>query len=77
MGTVAHLTAAKDRNGRFSGYYKCSLCAAEFRPNPNQLGEMAFFFAGHIRLSHPVHKTDPMDVVQPIECIAEEDTEDL
>ena len=40
----AHLTAAKDRNGRFSGYYKCSHCNAEFRPNPNNHMEMSIGF---------------------------------
>ncbi len=74
MREPPRLTAATDRNGRFSGYYKCSLCVAEFRPNPNQLGEMAFFFAGHIRLSHPVPKTDHMDVAQATERIVKEDT---
>jgi hypothetical protein len=53
MREDAHLIAAKDRNGRFSGYYKCSLCVPEFRGDPKQLKEMAFFFAAHIRLSHP------------------------
>ncbi len=61
MGTVAHLTAATDRNGRFSGYYKCSLCEAEFRPNPKQLGEMAFFFAAHVRLTHSTQETTRKD----------------
>jgi hypothetical protein len=31
-----------DRKGRFSGYYKCSLCAAEFRRNPKDPVEMSF-----------------------------------
>jgi hypothetical protein len=62
MGTVAHLVAATDRNGRFSGYYRCSLCVAEFRPNPKQLEEMASFFAAHVRLSHCDNKTIRKDV---------------
>jgi hypothetical protein len=66
MGAVAHLLAATDRNGRFSGYYKCSLCAAEFRPNTKQLGEMAFFFSAHVRLSHPAQQTADRDVVRPV-----------
>jgi hypothetical protein len=53
------LTAAKDRNGRFSGYNKCSLCDAEFRPNPENVREIAMFFAAHIRCSHPTLKTPP------------------
>ena len=52
MRESPYLTAAKDRNGRFSGYFKCSLCVAEFRPNPEHVKEMAFFFAAHVRLSH-------------------------
>ena len=64
MEPVPHLNAAKDRNGRFSGYYKCSDCLAEFRPNPNKLGEMAFFFAAHVRLSHPTPVTNGEDVAK-------------
>src|SRR5438132_13266037 len=41
MEAVAHLTAATDRSGKFSGYYKCSQCDAEFRPNPKDLGELS------------------------------------
>ena len=62
MGEAAHLTAAKDRNGRFSGYYKCSRCDAEFRPNPKSLGEMAIAFAGHVRISHPADEATGEDV---------------
>ncbi len=40
MGDVAHLIAATDREGRFSGYYRCSLCDATFRPNPVDRCEM-------------------------------------
>ena len=57
MGEDVHLTAAKDRTGRFSGCYKCSLCEAEFRPNPKNIREIAIFFAAHIRCSHPTLKT--------------------
>jgi hypothetical protein len=57
MGKVAHLTTGKDRTGRFSGYYKCSLCPAEFRPNPENVREILIFFAAHIRLSHTASKT--------------------
>jgi hypothetical protein len=64
MGTELRLTAAKDRNGRFSGYYKCSLCEAEFRPNPDRLGEMPNMFATHIRLSHPADKATREDMNQ-------------
>ena len=64
MEPVPHLNAAKDRNGRFSGYYKCSDCLAEFRPNPNKPGEMAFFFAAHVRLSHPTPVTNGEDVAK-------------
>jgi hypothetical protein len=53
MAEDAHLTAAKDREGRFSGYYKCSLCGAEFRPNPENRGEMMIIFTRHIERSHP------------------------
>ena len=57
MNEGAHLTAAKDREGRFSGYYKCSLCKAEFRPNPKDLREISSFFAAHVRYSHPASET--------------------
>jgi hypothetical protein len=59
-----HLTAVIDRNRRFSGYYRCSHCEAEFRPNPENLSEMISLFAAHIRLSHPVDKTTSEDVNQ-------------
>ncbi len=75
MGEDAHLTAAKDRNGRFSGYYKCSLCSAEFRRNPHQLGEMIIAFAAHVRLSHPATKTTHEDVNQAAGPIVREDLE--
>jgi len=75
MGTVAHLTAATDRIGRFSGYYKCSLCVAEFRPNPKELGEMAFFFAAHIRLTHPAQETTARTQSQIAGRIEKEDAE--
>jgi hypothetical protein len=74
MGEDAHLTAAKDRNGRFSGYYKCSLCNAEFRPNPKHLGEMAVTFAAHVRLSHPFDKTTREDANQAAARIATRET---
>jgi hypothetical protein len=64
MGKEGHLVAAKDRKGRFSGYYKCSLCEAEFRPNLNDLGEMSKTFAAHLRLSHPDDKKPSADVNQ-------------
>jgi len=53
MGALAHLIPVPDRSGRFSGYYRCSLCAAEFRPNPEDRGELAKAFAAHVKLSHP------------------------
>jgi predicted small metal-binding protein len=59
-----HLTAAKDRKGRFSGYYKCSLCEAVFRPNPDNRSEIMSMLAAHIRLSHPVDKMTSEDVNQ-------------
>jgi hypothetical protein len=64
MREPPHLTTATDRNGRFSGYYKCSHCVAEFRPNPDAVKEMAFFFAAHVRLSHPAQRDAPEDVAQ-------------
>ncbi len=64
MGTVAHLIPAKDRNGRLSGYYKCSDCMAEFRPNPNKPGEMGVFFAAHVLVSHPIPVTNGKDVAK-------------
>jgi hypothetical protein len=57
MEAVAHLTAAKDRHGKFSGYYKCSLCGAEFRPNSKCLAEMWETFAAHVQFSHPQKET--------------------
>jgi len=63
MKEDAHLIAAKDRTGRFSGYYKCSLCVAEFRgDDPKQLKETAFFYAAHVRLAHPPDKATLEDL---------------
>jgi hypothetical protein len=56
-----HLTAAKDRNGKFSGYYKCSLCNAEFRPDPKNLGELSKSFISHVKFSHPPKGTSDKD----------------
>jgi predicted small metal-binding protein len=64
MEEGAHLTAAKDREGRFSGYYKCSLCVAEFRPNPDNREEMMITFAHHVREAHPSQKSIREDVKQ-------------
>jgi len=75
MGIGAQLILAKDRKGKFSGYYRCSLCNAEFRPNPVDCGELAKTFAAHVRLSHPAQETIHKDVVQPTERIAEKDAE--
>lgn len=75
MGTIPHLTPAIDRKGKFSGYYRCSLCVAEFRPNPQCLKEIATFFAAHVRLSHPAKEATSQNVVEPTEWIATEDTE--
>ena len=41
-----------------------NLCEAEFRPNPDHLGEMSNMFAAHVRLSHPDDKTIREDVNQ-------------
>lgn len=75
METIPNLTPAIDRKGKFSGYYRCSLCAAEFRPNPKCLKEIATFFAAHVRLSHPAREATRQDVVEPTERIATEDIE--
>jgi hypothetical protein len=72
MGTIAHLTAATDRNGKFSGYYKCSLCSAEFRPNPKDRGELSRTFEAHVKHSHSDAK---IDVRQAPQNIAKEDRE--
>ena len=68
METVPRLIAAKDRNGRFSGYYRCSNCTAEFRPNPEDPGELRKTFAAHVRLSH---STDCADTLKTLETLIE------
>ena len=72
MREPLRLIPATDRNGKFSGYYKCSVCVAEFRPNPDNIKEMAFFFAAHLRLSHPAQETPHRDLAQGIERIKED-----
>jgi hypothetical protein len=56
MGEDARLTAARDREGRFSGYYQCSLCDATFRSNPDNRQEMLVIFARHVEQLHPSQK---------------------
>ena len=58
MGIAVHLTAATDRKGRFSGYYKCSVCEAEFRPNPECPGELSKTFDSHAKYSHSDSNTE-------------------
>lgn len=64
MAALVHLIAVPDRNGRFSGYYRCSLCMAEFRPNPKDRGELAKVFADHVRHAHPEQISARQDVNQ-------------
>jgi hypothetical protein len=59
MDEKPRLIAAKDRHGRFSGYYKCSHCPAEFRPNLQNPAELWNFFASHVQLKHATNKTTP------------------
>ena len=66
MEAIAHLIPAKDRKGRFSGYYKCSLCTAEFRPNPKCLGELSKTFAAHLRLFHSANGTDALKTLEAL-----------
>ena len=75
MRELLRLIPATDRNGKFSGYYKCSVCVAEFRPNPDDIKEMTFFFAAHVRLSHPAQETPPEGVAQAAERITKVDKE--
>jgi hypothetical protein len=58
MGEDARLIAASDRKGGFSGYYRCSLCDATFRPNPDHRREMMVFFARHVEQWHPSQKSE-------------------
>lgn len=76
MAEVAHLAAATDRKVRFSGYYKCSLCSAEFRPNPKNPGDLSKTFPAYVRLSHPATKRTPRTQIRSSPArIAKEDTE--
>jgi hypothetical protein len=59
---AAHLIAAIDRKGKFSGYYKCSVCQAEFRPNPEFRGELSKTFDAHVQFSHSAKETTGKDV---------------
>ena len=60
MGIAAHLIPAKDRKGKFSGYYKCSLCPAEFRSNPECPGELSKTFDSHAKYSHSDSNTEDL-----------------
>jgi len=61
MGIAAHLIPSADRKGKFSGYYKCSLCDAEFRPNPKDRGELPRTFVAHVQFSHTAKTTQGND----------------
>jgi hypothetical protein len=74
MREDTHLIAAKDRCGRFSDYFKCSLCNAEFRRNLTNPREIALLFAAHIRLSHADPKATRKQADQAGLPIAEKDT---
>ena len=71
MSELPHLIAATDRKGRFSGYYKCSLCVAEFRPNPRVPEELSKTFDSHVRLSHCADMANSKKLVPPNERIAQ------
>jgi len=62
MGEDAQLIVAKDRNGKYSGYYKCSLCNAEFRQDPDDRGELSKTFAAHVRFSHTPKENSGSDL---------------
>ena len=76
MKEPLRLIPATDRNGKFPGYYKCSVCVAEFRPNPDDIKEMTFFFAAHVWLSHPAQERPPEGAAQAVERITRADKED-
>lgn len=52
MPLGAQLNMSRDRKGRVSGHYECSVCGAPFRPNPKIWGEMATLFAVHVGTLH-------------------------
>ena len=56
MRSEPHLTVVIDRNRKLTGYYRCWLCEAEFRPNPDNLGEMMTTFAQHVGSAHKPKK---------------------
>jgi|HubBroStandDraft_1064217.scaffolds.fasta_scaffold255323_2 hypothetical protein len=56
MENTPHLDETFDRDGKFTGSYKCSACKVEFRPHPTKQGAMTDEFNEHKRLVHPVKK---------------------
>ena len=47
------LHSVKDATGKFTGFYKCSACDAEFKPHPLKPEAMSQEFTSHIMRHHP------------------------
>ena len=47
------LLSAKDVNGKFTGFYKCSACDTEFKPHPLKPYAMSQEFTSHVMRYHP------------------------
>jgi hypothetical protein len=74
MANNAHLVPVKDRDGKFTGDYKCSLCDdTVFRPYPGKQSVLNEEFNAHKRLSHPPQKSE--DVNQAAARIVREATD--
>ena len=72
MANDAYLVAVKDDEGTPTGYYRCSLCNAEIRSNPQNPGDMAIVFAVHVGHAHRNPRGPIEDVSQTAARVVEE-----
>jgi hypothetical protein len=70
----AKLEREKDRNGKPTGCYVCSLCGERFKPNPANHGEMRTTFRVHVGAKHS-GETPREDVNQAAARVVREATE--
>jgi hypothetical protein len=61
------LQSVKDANGRFTGFYSCSACDAEFKPHPLKLEAMSQEFTSHAMRQHPGFTREEQSRLHPDE----------
>jgi hypothetical protein len=72
MDDDAYLVVLRDPTGASTGYYRCSLCNAEFHSDPEKPDEMASNFAVHVGYAHRGRRKVGEDVSQTAARVVEE-----